>query len=362
VGDDRVAALKLKDARGVEVVALDHDGPAAKVGFREHDVILQMNGQDVASEEQLRRMLRETPAGRKADFVLSRDGQAVNVQVVLGEHPHMEQAGLPDLQDLNANLAEMKNNLGNIAIPDGAEVMSDNMDLFNGSDVPPGKLFFFGNPSGAQVESMGPQLAKFFGAKDGVGVLVKEVMPDTPAAKAGLKAGDVVVRVNGAAIANHTAWDRVLRDSRGKSVAVEILRDKRPQKLTLAVAGRTQGSLVPQSFEFEMPDVSQLEAQVDPRAMAEVQKAMAEAQAQMSAPEFQQQMEQARVEAEKAAAEWTAEGPALKAEIAKAQAEAQKAANEWKTQQPEVEKQLREAAEKAKQAAEQMRQKLAPMD
>ncbi len=68
LSDDRVTALKLKQAGGVEVVALDHDGPAAKAGIHEHDVILQMNGQEIAGAEQLRRMLRETPAGSQGGF------------------------------------------------------------------------------------------------------------------------------------------------------------------------------------------------------------------------------------------------------------------------------------------------------
>ena len=64
IDNDRVVALKLKDASGAEIIIVDHDAPAGKVGLRVHDVILQMNGQQIQGVEQLRRMLRETPAGR----------------------------------------------------------------------------------------------------------------------------------------------------------------------------------------------------------------------------------------------------------------------------------------------------------
>ena len=67
--------LKLKDARGAEITKLDHDGPACKAGMRMHDVILQMNGQVIEGEDQLREMLREMPVGRTVSFVVSRDGQ-----------------------------------------------------------------------------------------------------------------------------------------------------------------------------------------------------------------------------------------------------------------------------------------------
>src|ERR1700733_14385676 len=75
VSEDQLGALKLKDARGAEITNLDHDGPACKAGMRMHDVILQMNGQVVENEDQLRRMLKDMPVGRSVSFVVSRDGQ-----------------------------------------------------------------------------------------------------------------------------------------------------------------------------------------------------------------------------------------------------------------------------------------------
>src|SRR5271168_2690139 len=75
VSEDQLGELKLKDARGAEITNLDHDGPACKAGMRMHDVILQMNGQVIEGEDQLRKMLREMPVGRTVSFVVSRDGQ-----------------------------------------------------------------------------------------------------------------------------------------------------------------------------------------------------------------------------------------------------------------------------------------------
>src|ERR1700738_1246921 len=72
VSEDQLGALKLKEARGAEITNLDHDGPACKAGMRLRDVILQMNGQVVENEEQLRRMLKGMPGGRSVSFVISR--------------------------------------------------------------------------------------------------------------------------------------------------------------------------------------------------------------------------------------------------------------------------------------------------
>ena len=64
VTPDQLPALKLKDARGAEIILVDHDAPAGKAGLREHDVVLQINGQTIAGKDQLSRMLHESAPGR----------------------------------------------------------------------------------------------------------------------------------------------------------------------------------------------------------------------------------------------------------------------------------------------------------
>src|SRR3954471_8199511 len=85
VAKDRISALKLKDEHGVEITMVDQDAPAGKAGLKEHDVILEFNGARVEGEEQLRRMIRETPGGRKITLGISRDGQMLQLPVTLGE-------------------------------------------------------------------------------------------------------------------------------------------------------------------------------------------------------------------------------------------------------------------------------------
>src|ERR1700730_1806942 len=82
---DRLGVLHLKDERGVEVTMVDQDAPAGKAGLKEQDVILTMNGTEVQSVEQLRRMIRETPPGRVVTLGISRDGQMLSIKVELGD-------------------------------------------------------------------------------------------------------------------------------------------------------------------------------------------------------------------------------------------------------------------------------------
>src|SRR5438128_12422467 len=82
---ERVAELKLKDETGVEVTMVDQDAPAGKAGIKEHDVILTMNGANIESGAQLRRMIHETPPGRVVNFGISRDGQPLTIKVQLSD-------------------------------------------------------------------------------------------------------------------------------------------------------------------------------------------------------------------------------------------------------------------------------------
>jgi C-terminal processing protease CtpA/Prc len=101
------------------------------------------------------------------------------------------------------------------------------------------------NPSftGAKLEVMGPQLAQFFGAVEGAGLLVRSVDENSPAEEAGLKAGDVVVKVNSISVSNGTDWTKTVHDNRGKPVPVVVIRDKHEQTLTLTPDGKKRSSL-----------------------------------------------------------------------------------------------------------------------
>ena len=85
VTTDRLSDLKLKEEHGVEVTMVDQDAPAGKAGVKEHDVILNLNGNQVESVEQLRRMIREIPPGRIVNLGISRDGQPMTLKAQLAD-------------------------------------------------------------------------------------------------------------------------------------------------------------------------------------------------------------------------------------------------------------------------------------
>jgi serine protease Do len=233
VRDDEVNALKLKESLGAVILHVDHDGPAGKCGLRERDVILQMNGQVIQGEEQLRRMLKETPAGRTVTLVISRDGQQVTVSSQMANREQLER----EAWEQHLKVTEPATPPDNPAdtAPKG------NGFLAKGS-VLKGHGFLGSAYTGASVEALGPQLAEFFGTQS-PGVLVNSVEVNSPAAAAGLHAGDVVVRVNASGVSSSAEWVKLMRENKGKKVAVVVLREKQEQTLTLIPDSKKRSSL-----------------------------------------------------------------------------------------------------------------------
>ncbi len=241
VNPDKVAALKLKDARGAEIVHVDHDGPAGKLGLLQHDVVLEMNGQQIEGQEQLRRMLRETPAGRSVTFVISRDGQQQTMTTQLANREEVARRAweqhlvVPDPDDGPAPHVGSGFLHSDTLSGLGARA---HRDLLGSTTVLSASF------TGAQLEVMGSQLADFFGVEGNAGLLVRSVEANSPAAIAGLRAGDVVVRVNRIAVTSGNEWSKTVHQNKGKPVELVVLRDRREQTLTITPDNKKRSSVV----------------------------------------------------------------------------------------------------------------------
>jgi serine protease Do len=97
--------------------------------------------------------------------------------------------------------------------------------------------------TGAALEVIGPQLAQFFGSQGGNGLLVRSVDPDSPAATAGMRAGDVVVRAKGVIITSTSEWARLIHENRGRALAVVIVRDKQEHTVALIPDAKKRSSV-----------------------------------------------------------------------------------------------------------------------
>lgn len=216
VTKERLGALKLNEEKGVEVTMVDQDAPAGKAGLKEHDVILTMNGTAIESGAQLRRMIHETPPGRVVALGVSRDGQPVTIKVQLADkHKEFPFTG----PDVHVHVPE-------IHIPD-IDIPAINMVMATSSAR-----------SGLMVENITPQLGEFFGVKNGMGVLVRSVEKGSRAEKAGFRAGDVVVKVNGQSVHDTSDFSHGVRSRDGNSVSIVVMRDRKETTLTLTLPER----------------------------------------------------------------------------------------------------------------------------
>lgn len=232
VSDGEVVALHLKSSRGAEIIMVDHDGPAGKAGLREHDVVLSVNGVTVENEDQLRKMLRELQPGRTVALLVCRVGVEQTVNAVMANRAELERQAWENHWTVPEPAYED-------SYPAPGSSARGSRGFMAGHLLPLIPAY-----TGATVEALGVQLADFFGVKDGRGLLVHEVEGNSPAAIAGLHAGDVVTRINGDRVANKTDWSRALHDSKGHPVSLTIVRDRHEQTLTMVPDGKHRGQLL----------------------------------------------------------------------------------------------------------------------
>ena len=89
---------------------------------------------------------------------------------------------------------------------------------------------------GVTIQDLTAELAKSFGLKDTKGVLVSQVMPDTPAEKAGMKQGDVIASINGKPVETAAALrNEVAMKAPGTAVKVGVIRDGKEKTLSVKV-------------------------------------------------------------------------------------------------------------------------------
>ena len=221
VDNERANALHLKDTHAAEVVMVDHDAPAGKSGLKVHDVILQLDGQAIDNVDQLRRRLREMPSGRTVTLLISRDGNRSNVTVQLCDRAVLQQQAWSQHFSVPepAARATGQSFLGNV--PSGGSAFLDSMI--------PRALYV-----GADVNPVRTQLADYFGVKSGTGLLVESVDDPSPASRAGLKAGDVVVKVESQQMTSKNDWLKAIRNHRGQLVQVTVMRNKQEQVLIMS--------------------------------------------------------------------------------------------------------------------------------
>jgi serine protease Do len=228
---ERAKALNLREEHGVEITRVEEDSPASKGGLNTGDVVLEYNGQRVEGTEQFIRMVRETPAGRQAKLLVNRKGANVTLAVTLGSRKDHGYSG-GTIHFPPVDLPEIR--IPEIRIP----------------DVPRAYMSWRNGSLGVEVESLESQLAEYFGVKSGV--LVRSVTKDSPAEKAGLKAGDVIVKVDQEKVTNPREVSSALRGAKSKTVPLVVVRNQKETTVTVTVQNDRSEDRRPRQRTFQM--------------------------------------------------------------------------------------------------------------
>ena len=220
----------LREARGVGITQVVKDSPAEKAGLKKDDVILRFEGDSVTSVRKLNRLVSEVAPDQTVKLGISRGGAEQEVAVTVGKRNvssntfHRFQ-GLEGLEGLEG--------LGGMVTPGspGANVWKWGGQGPGGE----GMVFAFGNNRriGATTMQLTKQLADYFGIADGKGVLVTSVTEDSPAAKAGLKAGDVITSIDGEKIEAAGDLSRAINKKKDGDVTLTVIRDKNQRTITV---------------------------------------------------------------------------------------------------------------------------------
>jgi serine protease Do len=240
------------DLRGAKVRSVEAESPAEKAGIKEGDVIARFDGEAVRSASHLARLVGETPAGRSVPVEVTRGGATQKLTATLAEGRGGVRAfsgeGLPGMREFAFEMPDLEFEVPEPPEPPPAPGAPEaprapraphTYSWKSGDTNDMVFRMFGGGPRKLGVEFMeiGEQLASYFKLAGKVGVLVTSVDVDGPAAKAGIKAGDVILKLGPETIeGSEDLREAVAEAEGGKETTVTVQRDGRTLDLKVTPA------------------------------------------------------------------------------------------------------------------------------
>ncbi len=238
---DLAEAFDLSVNYGAIVNSTFDDSPADEAGIQEGDIIVAINDSKVTDSDDLADFISDYIEGDKVDVVLIRDGSKKVVSVTLGERKvnrYSDKRRYKNKYDRRDNKNRFFGRLSPVpSVPSIPHVPSAPFVVFDNNNGNKCRWYSSGSYIGVTITSLTEQLGDFFGVEDGKGVLITEVLTDSPAEKAGLKAGDVVTGVDGEEIENSSDLQELISEyDQGDMVEISYVRNKKIKAVKVEIA------------------------------------------------------------------------------------------------------------------------------
>lgn len=240
INNENVSRYGLREARGVGITSVVKDSPAEKAGLRKDDVIVRFDSENVTSVRKLNRLVSEVAPDQTVRISISRAGTEQELAVTIGKRKD----NLNAMRGMEGEFGPMGDKW-RIEGLDGLKNLKGLKELKKFEDLDgdqEGFVFAFGNSRriGVSTTQLTKQLADYFGVSDGKGVLVSSVAADSPAAKAGIKAGDVITALDGEKLEGAGDLSRALNKKKDGDVTLTVIRNKSQRAITVTpTAGKT---------------------------------------------------------------------------------------------------------------------------
>jgi len=187
--------LKLKSSQGVIVASVEKGSPAEKAGIKSYDVLLKMSGRDIESYDSFRNQVAMLAPGSEVIFLVLRDGNTLEIAVKLAERQTTMAQGKP---------------------PKTRQQLRESL--------------------GIEVQNLTKDLAQQFGYQLGEGVIVTSVEPGSPAAEAGIQAGDLIQGVNRQSVSTVDDFQKAIARASGDKVLLLVRRGEYSQFIVVRFA------------------------------------------------------------------------------------------------------------------------------
>jgi len=224
----------------VEIVAIEKESPAELAKLKEGDIVLSIEGEEVTTTKMLAKEIRKRKPGKTITLKVERSKKEMDIKVKLGEY---------SAQNVRLELESKFPRLFVAPIPPrppGTPKPPKLPGLVKAPEPPEPKLFTWGLEHrkyiGVYLDEINRELSEYFGVKEGRGLLVARITKDSPAEKAGLKVGDVIVKADGIRTELARDLSGVIQDKeKGERIKIEFLRNKKARSVEVEIEEERSG-------------------------------------------------------------------------------------------------------------------------